>query len=328
MAFASVRHIVRDVNGGWLLRTLHANGASFFFLCLYSHVGRGLYYGSYSYTGVWLTGVVLLLLVMASSFLGYVLPWGQISYWGATVITNLFSAIPYFGSDLVIWLWGGFSVQNSTLTRFFTFHFITPILIALLVGLHILLLHRTGSNNPLGVISSADKVPFHWYFTIKDIVGFIVFLFLLLFLVFFYPYILSEPDNFIVANPLVTPAHIVPEWYFLFAYAILRSIPNKLGGVVGLISSILLLLLLPFLNKNILKGNKFYPLRKVLHWTFVISFMFLTVAGGWPVEEPYVTTSQLFTSVYFSFFVLNLPLRLHTDSYILRFDCSIVLHWF
>jgi len=328
MAFASVRHIVRDVNGGWLLRTLHANGASFFFLCLYSHVGRGLYYGSYSYKGVWLTGVVLLLLVMASSFLGYVLPWGQIRYWGATVITNLFSAIPYFGSDLVIWLWGGFSVQNSTLTRFFTFHFITPIIIALLVGFHILLLHTTGSNNPLGVISSADKVPFHWYFTIKDIVGFIVFLFLLLFLVFFYPYLLSEPDNFIVANPLVTPAHIVPEWYFLFAYAILRSIPNKLGGVVGLISSIMLLLLLPFLNKNILKGNKFYPLRKVLHWTFVISFLFLTMAGGWPVEEPYVTTSQIFTSVYFSFFVLNLPLRLQTDSYILGFACSIILHWF
>jgi len=317
LAFSSVSHIVREVNGGWILRSLHANGASFFFICIYLHIGRGLYYGSYNYIGTWITGVVLLLLVMASAFLGYVLPWGQIRFWGATVITNLIRAIPYFGVNLVEWLWGGFSVNNATLTRFFAFHFITPLLIAVMVTVHIILLHSTGRNNPLGMLSSSDKVPFHSYFTIKDIVGFITVLRIIGSIVLFRPNVLREPDNYIIANPISTPAHIVPEWYFLFAYAILRSIPNKLGGVLGLLSSILLLLTLPFLNKNTYKGNAFYPIRKVLHWAFVISFLVLTVAGAWPVEEPYVRTSRFFAFLYFCFFILNLPLRITTDSLML-----------
>ena len=318
LAFASVSHIVRDVNGGWFIRTLHANGASFFFICIYAHVGRGLYYGRYSYKGTWASGVVLLILVIASAFLGYVLPWGQIRFWGATVITNLFSAFPYFGEDLVTWLWGGFSVNNATLTRFFTFHFVAPMLVAATVVIHIFMLHRTGRNNPLGVVSSADKIPFHWYFTIKDLVGFITILAALMALVLFRPNLLGEPDNFILANPISTPAHIVPEWYFLFAYAILRSVPNKLGGVVGLFASLLMLLTLPFLNKNTLKGNAFYPLSKVLHWLFVLSFFMLTVGGAWPVEEPYVSTRRLFSFIYFSFFVLNLPLRMRADKAIFQ----------
>jgi len=316
LAFGSVTHIIRDVNLGWFLRSLHANGASFFFICIYCHISRGIYYGSYSYKGTWNSGVVLLLLVMASAFLGYVLPWGQISFWGATVITNLFSAIPYIGRDIVGWLWGGFSVGNATLTRFFTFHFITPLILASVVIMHIFLLHRTGSNNPLGLSSSADKVPFHWYYTIKDFVGFVVMVSLLMTVVLFWPNILGEPDNFVRANPLSTPAHIVPEWYFLFAYAILRSVPRKLGGVVGLLFSILLLHSLPFLNKNTLKGNTFYPLRKALHWSFVLSFVMLTFGGGWPVEEPYIRTRRLFSILYFSFFLLLTPLRLLWDKII------------
>ena len=313
LAFDSVSHIIRDVNRGWLIRTLHANGASFFFIFLYAHIGRGLYYGRYTYVGTWYSGVLLLILVMAASFLGYVLPWGQIRYWGATVITNLFRAFPYIGEDIVTWLWGGFAVNNATLTRFFTFHFVLPMLIAASVVLHIVLLHSTGRNNPLGVSSNADKVPFHWYFTIKDILGFIIIFIGLLSLVLFNPNLLGEPDNYVVANPIATPAHIVPEWYFLFAYAILRSIPNKLGGVLGLFSSLLLLLLMPLLNKYTLKGNAFYPFRKALHWTFVLSFVLLTAGGGWPVEEPYVRTSRLWSLSYFSYFILFLPARAAVD---------------
>ena len=319
LAFSSVTHIVRDVNAGWYLRTLHANGASFFFICLYAHIGRGIYYGRYSYKGTWASGVILLLLVMSSAFLGYVLPWGQIRFWGATVITNLFSAFPVVGDDLVAWLWGGFSVGNATLTRFFTFHFITPLIATVLVILHIFLLHSTGRNNPLGVRSSGDKIPFHWYFTIKDILGFVVMITFLVSIVLFAPNYLGEPDNFIVANPMSTPTHIVPEWYFLFAYAILRSIPNKLGGVLGLIASLLILLTLPFLNKNTLKGNTFYPFSKLLHWSFVLSFLMLTLGGSWPVEEPYTTTRRMFAFIYFAFFVLNLPLRLSRDSLLYKY---------
>lgn len=318
LAYSSVRHIVRDVNGGWFFRTLHANGASFFFICIYAHVARGLYYGRYSYKGTWTSGVVLLLLVMASAFLGYVLPWGQIRFWGATVITNLLRAFPYFGESLVIWIWGGFSVNNATLTRFFTFHFLVPMIVIFLVVLHIIILHRTGRNNPLGVSTSSDKIPFHWYFTIKDMIGFVVLLGLLMCVVLFSPNSLGEPDNFIQADPLVTPSHIVPEWYFLFAYAILRSIPNKLGGVIGLFSSLLLLLVLPFLNKQTLKGNTFYPVRKLIHWLFALSFLVLTIGGAWPVEEPYVSTSRFFTYIYFTFFVLHLPLRLRRDQLLYR----------
>ena len=313
LAFSSVRHIVRDVNGGWLMRTLHANGASIFFLSLFAHVARGLYFGRYMYKGTWFTGVFMLFGVIASAFLGYVLPWGQIRFWGATVITNLLRAIPYIGDRLVTWLWGGFSVDNATLTRFYRFHFLMPLLVSACVLLHIILLHSTGSNNPLGLRSNADKVPFHCYFVIKDIVGFIVMFSLAISIVLFAPYLLGEPDNFIMANPLSTPAHIVPEWYFLFAYAILRSIPNKLGGVVGLFASLLFLLFLPFFSKMTIKSNSFYPLRKALHWRFVLSFLMLTIGGSWPVELPYVETSKFFTIRYFSFFVLFLPLRIRLD---------------
>jgi len=312
LAFESVRHLIRDVNTGWLIRRVHANGASFFFICIYAHVGRGLYFGRYSYKGTWSTGVILIIIVMASAFLGYVLPWGQIRFWGATVITNLLRAFPYFGRDLVLWLWGGFSVGNATLTRFFALHFITPIMIVGVVIFHIILLHRTGRNNPLGVRSSGDKVPFHCYFTIKDIVGFAVMLSFLVWMVLFAPNLLGEPDNFIIADPLSTPAHIVPEWYFLFAYAILRSIPNKLGGVVGLFSSLLILLVLPFQN-NVFKSNKFYPSRKALYGILGLSFFMLTLGGAWPVEEPYVGVRQFFSVAYFSFFIFIYPLRAQID---------------
>jgi len=302
LSFASLAHIIRDVNGGWFLRSLHANGASFFFLALYAHIGRGIYYGSYIYLGVWYVGVVLLLLVMATSFLGYVLPWGQISFWGATVITNLFSAIPYVGHSLVFWLWGGFAVDCPTLTRFFTFHFLTPFIVSAGTIIHIFFLHSTGSNNPLGVNSSCDKVPFHWYFTIKDVFGFRVFLSALLFLVLFYPQYFCEPENFIAANPLVTPPHIVPEWYFLFAYAILRSVPSKMGGVLALLASILFLLILTITHTQAIKGLTFYGPLKALFWSHVVVFGLLTVGGAWPVEAPYLALSRLLSTLYFSFF--------------------------
>lgn len=309
LAFSSVSHIFRDVNSGWLLRSTHANGASFFFICLYSHVGRGLYYGSYIYIKTWVTGVVLLVLVIAAAFLGYVLPWGQIRFWGATVITNLFSAFPYFGPDLVTWLWGGFSVDNATLTRFFTFHFLVPFIVSAIAVIHIFFLHGTGSNNPLGVGSDADKIPFHWYYSLKDVMGFVIILFFLSLLVLLDPNYLGEPDNFIAANPIVTPPHIVPEWYFLFAYAILRSIPNKLGGVLGLFGSLLVLLVIPFIHINYIKGNRFYPPSKVLFWFFVVSFCLLTVGGAWPVEDPYVLVRQFFSIMYFLFFIFITPVR-------------------
>ena len=312
MAFCSVSHIVRDVNSGWWLRRLHANGASFFFLFLYAHIGRGLYYGSYSYKGTWLRGVFLLFLIMATAFLGYVLPWGQMRFWGATVITNLFRALPYVGEDIVCWVWGGFSVQNATLTRFFVIHFLLPFLSLGVVLIHLFLLHQTGSNNPLGV-NTPEKIPFHRYFTLKDMVGFLVAFVLIVGLIMFHPMYFLEPDNFILADPMVTPSHIVPEWYFLFAYAILRTIPNKLGGVVGLFSSIILLLTLPFLNKYILKGNAFYPIRKILHWLFFLSFVILTIGGAWPVEAPYTVVRQIFAVLYFLFFI-TMPMRSIIDA--------------
>nr|AIN37266.1 cytochrome b [Dixella sp. ZK-2014] len=305
MAFNSVNHICRDVNYGWLLRTLHANGASFFFICLYLHVGRGMYYGSYSYTPTWLVGVLLLFLVMGTAFMGYVLPWGQMSFWGATVITNLLSAIPYLGTDLVQWLWGGFAVDNATLTRFFTFHFLLPFVVAAMVMIHLLFLHQTGSNNPLGLNSSIDKIPFHPYFTYKDIVGFIIMLTALILLTLISPYLLGDPDNFIPANPLVTPVHIQPEWYFLFAYAILRSIPNKLGGVLALVLSIAILAILPFSNKSKFRGIQFYPINQVLFWSLLTIVLLLTWIGARPVEEPYIITGQLLTVLYFSYYLIN-----------------------
>nr|YP_010868541.1 cytochrome b [Alpheus brevicristatus]WGU20736.1 cytochrome b [Alpheus brevicristatus] len=309
LAFSSVTHICRDVNYGWLLRTLHANGASFFFICLYMHIGRGIYYGSFLYLHTWSVGVIILFLVMATAFLGYVLPWGQMSFWGATVITNLFSAIPYVGTDLVQWIWGGFAVDNATLTRFFTFHFLFPFAVAAASMVHILFLHQTGSNNPLGLSSQMEKVPFHPYFSFKDIVGFIVMVTGLVILSLLNPYLLGDPDNFIPANPLVTPAHIQPEWYFLFAYAILRSIPNKLGGVIALAMSVAILFILPFTHKAKFRSLTFYPVNQILFWSLVASVILLTWIGARPVEEPYVLTGQILTTLYFSFYIIN-PLSL------------------
>nr|YP_009500802.1 cytochrome b [Alpheus japonicus]AXB37196.1 cytochrome b [Alpheus japonicus] len=311
LAFSSVTHICRDVNYGWLLRTLHANGASFFFICLYMHIGRGIYYGSFLYMHTWSVGVIILFLVMATAFLGYVLPWGQMSFWGATVITNLFSAIPFIGNDLVQWIWGGFAVDNATLTRFFTFHFLFPFAVAAASMVHILFLHQTGSNNPLGMSSQMEKIPFHPYFSFKDIVGFVVMVTGLVILSLLNPYLLGDPDNFIPANPLVTPAHIQPEWYFLFAYAILRSIPNKLGGVIALAMSVAILFILPFTHKAKFRSLTFYPLNQILFWSLVSSVILLTWIGARPVEDPYVLTGQILTTLYFSFYIIN-PLTLMT----------------
>nr|AVJ52618.1 cytochrome b [Eurygaster testudinaria] len=305
LAFNSVVHICRDVNNGWLLRYTHANGASLFFICLYMHVGRGMYYGSYKLMMTWSTGVILLFLVMGTAFLGYVLPWGQMSLWGATVITNLLSAVPYLGNTLVKWLWGGFSVDNATLTRFFTLHFLLPFIIAAFVIIHLLFLHQTGSNNPLGLNSNYDKMPFHPYFSIKDTMGFMITLMMLSMLILLEPQLLGDPENFIPANPLVTPVHIQPEWYFLFAYAILRSIPNKLGGVVAMVLSIAIILILPMSNNSKFQGNAFYPINKLLFWSFVTIMILLTWIGARPAEEPYIFTGQVLTVLYFMYFLIN-----------------------
>nr|YP_002520021.1 cytochrome b [Pseudalutarius nasicornis]BAH10485.1 cytochrome b [Pseudalutarius nasicornis] len=306
-AFSSVAHICRDVNYGWLIRNLHANGASFFFICIYLHIGRGLYYGSYLYKETWNIGVILLLLVMMTAFVGYVLPWGQMSFWGATVITNLLSAVPYIGTDLVQWIWGGFSVDKATLTRFFAFHFLLPFTIAAATLIHLIFLHETGSNNPLGLNSDADKIPFHPYFSYKDALGFAVALLVLSSLTLFTPTLLGDPDNFTPANPLVTPPHIKPEWYFLFAYAILRSVPNKLGGVMALLASILILMLAPILHTSKHRGATFRPLTQFLFWTLVTDVAILTWIGGMPAEDPYVLIGQIASIIYFALFLCIMP---------------------
>nr|AOY40262.1 cytochrome b [Bostrichoidea sp. KM-2015] len=305
MAFKSVVHICREVNYGWLLRTLHANGASMFFVCIYLHIGRGLYYGSYKLIHTWTIGVIILFAVMATAFLGYVLPWGQMSFWGATVITNLMSAIPYMGKSIVEWLWGGFSVDNATLTRFFTLHFLLPFIVSALTMIHLLFLHQTGSNNPLGTNSNIDKIPFHPYFTFKDILGMVILVLVLSSISLQMPYMLGDPDNFIPANPLVTPPHIQPEWYFLFAYAILRSIPNKLGGVVALVMSIAILLFIPFTTKSKFQGTQFYPVNKILFWSMTSTVSLLTWIGARPVEDPYIIVGQYLTIIYFCYFIIN-----------------------
>nr|ALO77531.1 cytochrome b [Ciidae sp. GENSP01] len=304
-AFDSIIHISRDVNYGWMLRTSHANGASFFFMCMYAHVARGMYYSSFILKETWLIGVTILFATMGTAFMGYVLPWGQMSFWGATVITNLVSAIPYLGTDIVQWIWGGFAVDNPTLNRFFSFHFILPFIVAALVMIHLLFLHQTGSNNPLGLNSNIDKIPFHPYFSFKDSLTMIALISSLIILNLTFPFILGDPDNFVPANPLVTPVHIQPEWYFLFAYAILRSIPNKLGGVIALVMSILILMILPFTNKKSLNSNQFYPLNKLLYWSFITIVILLTWIGARPVEEPYVMIGQVLTVLYFSYFLIN-----------------------
>nr|YP_010403042.1 cytochrome b [Plutella armoraciae]UQV94842.1 cytochrome b [Plutella armoraciae] len=305
LAFYSVNYICRNVNYGWLIRTLHANGASFFFICVYFHIGRGIYYESFNLKNTWMIGVIILFLLMATAFMGYVLPWGQMSFWGATVITNLLSAIPYLGEMLVNWIWGGFAVDNATLTRFYTFHFLLPFIIAMMTLIHLLFLHQTGSNNPLGINSNLDKIPFHPFFTYKDLIGFIIMLFLLIILTLTNPYLMGDPDNFIPANPLMTPIHIQPEWYFLFAYAILRSIPNKLGGVISLFMSIMILIILPLTFNKKIQSIQFYPLNQIIFWFMVSTIMLLTWIGARPVEDPYIITGQILTMLYFSYFILN-----------------------
>ena len=309
LSFSRVRHICRDVNYGWMLRVFHANGARFFFICLFLHIGRGLYYGSYNFSHTWLVGVLLLVLVIGAAFLGYVLVWGQMSFWGATVITNLASAIPFIGDDLVVWIWGGFAVDNATLTRFFTLHFLLPFLVLGMTGVHLLFLHQTGRNNPLGVNRNFYKIKFHPYFTSKDLFGFFLIFFILAGIRFFTPWILGDPENFIPANPLVTPVHIQPEWYFLMAYAILRSIPNKLGGVIALALSIAILVICPFIYKRKFQGYIFYPVNKFYFWLHINSWLLLTWLGARPVEDPYIFLGQVFSIIYFAYYFLAYALQ-------------------
>jgi quinol-cytochrome oxidoreductase complex cytochrome b subunit len=311
-AFASVERIMRDVNSGWLIRYIHMNGASFFFIAVYIHMFRGLYYGSYKAPRelLWMLGVVIMLLMMATAFMGYVLPWGQMSFWGATVITNLFSAIPLVGEHVVTWLWGGFSVDNPTLNRFFALHYLLPFVIFAVVVLHIVALHRFGSNNPLGidVKGPQDTIPFHPYYTVKDAFGLFVFLIPFAFFIFFAPNFLGHPDNYIPANPLVTPAHIVPEWYFLPFYAILRAVPDKLFGVLAMFGAIAVLFILPWLDRSPVRSGSFRPVFKIFFWLLFIDCIALTWLGGKPAEGWYVTASRIATVYYFAYFLVVLPL--------------------
>jgi ubiquinol-cytochrome c reductase cytochrome b subunit len=304
-AFSSVVHIIREVNYGWLIRRTHANGASIFFLFIYLHIGRGIYYGSYSISETWNIGVLLFVLTIATAFIGYVLPWGQIRFWGATVITNLFSAIPYFGTALVEWIWGGFAVDNATLNRFFALHFILPFVLIALAIVHLVFLHQTGSNNPLGINRDSDRVPFHKYYSIKDALGYIIVLTVFFIILIFSPNLFTDPENYLIANPLTTPVHIQPEWYFLWVYAILRSIPNKLGGVVALALAILILFILPITNQRNKLRARFYPISQVLFWTLVRTWVILTWIGGRPVESPYIIIGQTATLIYFTYFIVN-----------------------
>jgi len=316
LSFDSIVHILMDVNWGWLLRSLHANGASFFFIAIYCHIGRGIYYGSYIYKLVWFTGLILLLTVMGAAFLGYVLPWGQMRFWGATVITNLLSAVPDYGPKLVYWVWGGFSVDNPTLVRFFTLHFLLPFIVSGLSLVHIFFLHITGSNNPFGICSAADKVAFHSYYVSKDVFGFVVFLSFLVLLCIFSPLFFIEADNFIPANPLVTPPHIVPEWYFLFCYAVLRAVPSKLTGVLALICSLVIILWLPFSHSQLMKGLTYYGPLKSYFWSHVCVFILLTWIGSCPVLEPFLSISRILSVLYFLFYVLLGHLRRAWDLFI------------
>ena len=299
LSFDVIIHIIRDVNYGWLIRVIHANGASIFFLLIYIHIGRGIYYRSYFFTKTWMSGVTIFLLSIAAAFLGYVLPWGQMSFWAATVITNLLSAIPYVGVILVEWVWGGFAVGNPTLTRFFAFHFILPFIILFIVLLHLLFLHETGSNNPTGLLRDFDKVWFHPYFRIKDFFGFFLFFVNFFIICILYPYIFMDVENFIASDPLVTPVHIQPEWYFLFAYTILRSIPRKVGGVFALIISVIILYFIPFFLVHKFRRIIIYNYIKYIFWIYIINWVLLTWIGACVVEIPYIMLGMCFSFLYF-----------------------------
>nr|AZL93514.1 cytochrome b [Torymus sp. ZJUH_2016035] len=304
LAFNSVIHIIQDVNYGWLFRLIHMNGASMFFICLFIHIGRGMYYNSFLMWKTWYSGILILLVTMGAAFMGYVLPWGQMSFWGATVITNLLSAIPYLGEPLVQWLWGGFSVSNATLNRFYSLHFILPFIVLFMVIIHLTLLHETGSSNPMGLNSNFFKIPFNPYYSIKDSLGFIIMFMMLINICLLNPYALGDPENFNQANSMITPIHIQPEWYFLFAYAILRSIPNKLGGVIALLMSILILMILPINFIYKFKGFKFYYVNQYMFWHFIMIFLMLTWAGAKPVEEPFIIIGQMSSILYFLYFII------------------------
>lgn len=321
LAFLSVEHIMRDVNYGWLLRYMHANGASMFFMMVYIHIARGLYYGSYTHPRelLWSVGVFIFLIMMGTAFLGYVLPWGQMSFWAATVITNMLSAIPWIGVDFVQLVWGGFSVDNATLNRFFSLHYLLPFVLAALIVVHFIGLHEHASNNPLGVGSNIDKVPFHPYFTFKDIVAWIIFIMFFAYFVFFNPNVLGHPDNYIPANPLVTPAHIVPEWYFLPFYAILRSIPDKLGGVIAMVGAILVLLVLPFVHTSYVRSSSFRPIQKKIFWFFIADVLILGWIGGQPVEDPYVLVGQIGTIFYFAYFLVITPVVGYIENILIKY---------
>jgi len=320
LAFFSVEHIMRDVEGGWFLRYMHANGASMFFIVVYLHMFRGLYYGSYASPRelVWIVGVVIFLLMILTAFIGYVLPWGQMSFWGATVITSLASAIPLVGDEITHWLWGGFSVDNATLNRFFSLHYLLPFIIAGASLVHILALHQYGSNNPLGSFGTVDKVPFYPYFYVKDLVGWVGFALFFSVFVYFAPNLLGHPDNYIPANPMSTPAHIVPEWYFLPVYAILRSIPNKLGGVAAIALVFIALLALPFLNTSAIRSSSFRPLHKKFFWLLVADCVLLGWIGQQPVEAPYVVIGQLASLFFFFYFFVCIPFLGKFEAKLLR----------
>jgi len=308
-AFNSVEHIMRDVNNGWIIRYIHANVASFFFIFVYMHVARGLYYSSYKSPRilVWSIGVIILILMMAIAFLGYVLPYGQMSLWGATVITNLLSAIPIFGHDIVEFIWGGFSVSNATLNRFFSLHYLLPFLLAALVIAHLMAIHVHGSNNPNGVSSNGDRYAIHPYFIFKDLVTIFLFFLVLSVIVFYYPNLLGHSDNYIPANPMSTPVSIVPEWYLLPYYAILRSIPNKLLGVIAMFGSLLILLILPITDISRIRGSQFRPAMKLAFWFFVVNFIILMWIGSQHPESPYLEIGQFATIFYFTWFLIIVP---------------------
>jgi quinol-cytochrome oxidoreductase complex cytochrome b subunit len=322
LAFLSVEHIMRDVNNGWLIRYCHANGASMFFLLVYIHIARGLFYGSYQKPRafVWIIGVIILILMMATAFMGYVLPWGQMSFWAATVITNLFSAFPVVGEPIVCWLWGGFSVDNATLNRFFSFHYLLPFVICAAVIIHIAFLHETGSNNPLGIKSVTNKISFYPYFIFKDLFSFIFFCIFYFGFVFFMPNYLGHTDNYIEANAMVTPAHIVPEWYFLPYYAILRSIPHKLGGVIAMFASLLVLILLPFISMTNIRSSNFRPLYQIFFWCFILDYLILGWIGGCDPETPYLEIGQIATFFYFFYFVVIIPFLGIFESFLLNYN--------